>query len=97
MSIYLSSTVHYLKNEPLPCVMDTTGNDWYKFLDSTPCVVNCDLILKRDQKASLKQLFERLNEELSLLKNAEEVSCLHSNKKCVIFNLFFSFLSFHLV
>jgi len=57
----------YLQNSPLTTPQNLDSNEWFHLVDSTPSLASNPFILKRRPLASLKQLFDELQNQLKSL------------------------------
>merc|ERR1711860_131929 len=61
---YLEKVGQYLKNEELSQPIDRSKNPWYQFLKENPHVANIPEIIQVDEKASLVQTYQRLEDSI---------------------------------
>ena len=67
---YLEKVGQYLKNEPLVQPIDRSRNPWYQFLKENPNVANIPEIIQVDEKASLVQTYQRLEDSIKAMFTA---------------------------
>ena len=61
---YLEKVGQYLKNDELSQPIDRSKNPWYQFLKENPDVANIPEIIQVDEKASLVQTYQRLEDSI---------------------------------
>ena len=61
---YLEKVGQYLKNDELSQPIDRSKNPWYQFLKENPDVANIPEIIQVDEKASLVQAYQRLEDSI---------------------------------
>nr|CAB3221509.1 anaphase-promoting complex subunit 4 [Phallusia mammillata] len=70
----LNKVDQYLQNSPLITPIKSSENEWYHLVDTTPCLAHNPLIMDRRPNASLRQIFNEVNEKIGKILNKPELN-----------------------
>ncbi|XP_039274069.2 anaphase-promoting complex subunit 4-like [Styela clava] len=79
---HLEKVYQYLKDEPLTQLAKTTQNEWTNFVASSSILSNSKLIIHPQPESSLRQIFNRMTNQLLKLVSlsGESINCNVSHK-----------------